>query len=129
MKEKTGISLSEMEIGFIALHIHSGITNKTLSEVNKHSRLVSDLVEMVEEQFDIEIDKNSIDYKRLVRHPRYAIERVVLGEKVAEPGKITSLLKEEYPVCYNLLWKLIKVMQQTLKKNVFDAEAVYLTLH
>jgi transcriptional antiterminator len=62
MKEKTGISLPEREIGFIALHSHSGITNKTLSEVNKHSRLVSDLVEMVEEQFDIEIDKDSIDY-------------------------------------------------------------------
>jgi transcriptional antiterminator len=54
---------------------------------------------------------------------------VGLGEKVAEPEKITPLLKEEYPVCYNISWKLIKVMQQILKKNVFDAEAVYLTLH
>jgi transcriptional antiterminator len=129
IKEKTGIALPEGEIGFIALHIHSGITNKTLSEINQHSQLISRLVEMVEEQFDIEIDKDSIDYKRLVRHLRYAIERVVRGETVAEPEKISSLLKEEYPVCYNLSWKLIKVMQKTLKKKVFDAEAVYLTLH
>ncbi len=129
IKEKTGISLPVGEIGFIALHIHSSITNKNLSEVNQHSQLVSKLVEMVEEQFEIEIDKESIDYMRLVRHLRFAIDRVTKGEKVAEPEKIASLLKDEYPVCYNLSWKLIKVMQQTLKMKVFDAEAVYLTMH
>jgi transcriptional antiterminator len=129
IKEKTGISLPVGEIGFIALHIHSALTNKNLSEVNQHSQLVSRLVGMVEEQFGIEIDKEGIDYMRLVRHLRFTIERVIKGERVEEPEKIASLLKEEYPVCYNLSWKLIKVMQQTLKMKVFDAEAVYLTMH
>lgn len=129
IKEKTGISLPVGEIGFIALHIHSAMTNRNLSEVNQHSQLVSRLVQMVEEQFEIDIDKESIDYMRLVRHLRFTIERVVKGEKVEEPEKINSLLKQEYPVCYNLSWKLIKVMQQTLKMKVFDAEAVYLTMH
>nr|WP_263323778.1 PRD domain-containing protein [Neobacillus sp. Marseille-Q6967] len=129
INEKTGISLPVGEIGFIALHIHSAITNKNLSEVNQHSQLVSRLVKMVEEQFQIDIDKESIDYMRLVRHLRFTIERVMKEEKVEEPEKISSLLKQEYPVCYNLSWKLIKVMQQTLKMKVFDAEAVYLTMH
>lgn len=129
INEKTGISLPVGEIGFIAIHIHSAMTNRNLSEVNQHSQLVSKLVKMVEEQFEIEIDKESIDYMRLVRHLRFTIERVVKGEKVDEPEKISFLLKQEYPVCYNLSWKLIKVMQQTLKMKVFDAEAVYLTMH
>jgi transcriptional antiterminator len=84
---------------------------------------------MIEEQLKIKIDKDSIDYTRLVRHLRYTIERVKNGERVEEPEKITFLLKEEYPVCYNLSWKLIKVMQQALAKPVYDAEAVYLTMH
>ncbi|KLT18219.1 glucose PTS transporter transcription antiterminator GlcT [Neobacillus vireti] len=129
INDKTGICLPVGELGFIALHIHSAITNKDLSVVNQHSQLVSRLVEMVEKQFNFEIDRESIDYMRLVRHLRFAIERVEKGEMVAEPEKIASLLKEEYPVCYNLSWKLIKVMQQSLKKKVFDAEAVYLTMH
>ncbi|EKN62686.1 transcriptional antiterminator BglG [Neobacillus bataviensis LMG 21833] len=129
INEKTAITLPVGEIGFIALHIHSAITNKNLSDVNQHSQLVSRLVKMVEEQFEIEIDKEGIDYMRLVRHLRFAIDRVVKGEKVEEPEKIASLLKVEYPVCYNLSWKLIKVMQQSLKQKVFDAEAVYLTMH
>ena len=39
------------------------------------------LGDMVEEQFDIVIDKEGIDYMRLVRHLRFAIERVVKGKK------------------------------------------------
>ncbi|MCH6269494.1 glucose PTS transporter transcription antiterminator GlcT [Neobacillus citreus] len=129
IKDRTGIELPVGEIGFIALHIHTAITNKNLSEVNQHSQLISRLVDMVEEQLLVEIDKESIDYMRLVRHLRFTIERVRNGEKVEEPEKIASLLKDEYPVCYNLAWKLIKVMQQALKMKVFDAEAVYLTMH
>jgi transcriptional antiterminator len=129
IRDKTGIFLPVGEVGFIALHIHSSITNKNLSDVNQHSQLVSKLVKMIEEQLKIQIDKESIDYMRLIRHLRFTIERVTNGEKVEEPEKISSLLKEEYPICYNLSWKLIKVIQQTLKQKVYDAEAVYLTMH
>ncbi|EAR63226.1 MULTISPECIES: glucose PTS transporter transcription antiterminator GlcT [Bacillaceae] len=127
--ERAGVHLPEGEVGFIALHIHSAVMNRNLSEVNQHSQLVTHLVNMIEEQLDIKIDKESIDYMRLVRHLRFTIERVHTGEQVEEPEKIADLLKSEYPVCYNLSWKLIKVMQQALRKKVFDAEAVYLTMH
>ncbi|GKU85274.1 glucose PTS transporter transcription antiterminator GlcT [Niallia sp. NCCP-28] len=129
IEEQKGLHLPVGEIGFIALHIHSAMMNKELSEVNQHSQLVTKLVNLIEEQLEVKIDKDSIDYMRLVRHLRFTIERVHTGEKVEEPEKITSLLKDEYPLCYNLSWKLIKVMQQTLKKQVYDAEAVYLTMH
>jgi transcriptional antiterminator len=127
--EKTDVKLPEGEVGFIALHIHSAVMNKNLSDVNRHSQLVTKLVDMIEERLRIKLDKESVDYMRLVRHIRFTIERVHSGEKVEEPEKISLLLKEEYPVCYNLSWKLIKVMQQELRKPVYNAEAVYLTMH
>ncbi|QUW22462.1 PRD domain-containing protein [Sporosarcina sp. Marseille-Q4063] len=129
VNEKLSIDLPEGEIGFIALHIHSAIENKNVGDLTAHSALIVKLINIIEEQLDLEIDKSSIDYTRLIRHLRYAIERMVRGEKVNEPLKITDVLKAEYPVCYNLAWKLIKVMQQSLQKDVQDAEAVYLTLH
>ncbi|MFJ7978404.1 glucose PTS transporter transcription antiterminator GlcT [Peribacillus sp. NPDC096379] len=126
---KTGISLPEGEAGFITLHIHSALTNKELAKVNQHSQLVTHLINLIEEQLQIDIDKESIDYVRLVRHLRYTIDRVLRGEKVEEPEILTTLLKDEYPLCYNLAWKLIKIMQQHLKEQVYDAEAIYLTMH
>ncbi|MER2255623.1 MAG: PRD domain-containing protein, partial [Priestia megaterium] len=102
---------------------------KDLSEVNQHSQLIYHLIQVVEEQLNVKINKDSIDYSRLVRHLRFMIDRVLAGEKVEEPEKIAMLLKEEYPLCYNVSWKVIKVMQQALHLPVYEAEAVYLTMH
>jgi len=124
-----GIHLPSGEVGFIALHVHSAITNTKLSDINRYSQLVTRLIGVIEEQLHLVIDRESIDYLRLVRHLRYTIERVLNGEKLEEPKKIADLLKNEYPTCYNLSWKLVKIMQQTLKKPVYDAESVYLTMH
>ncbi|WP_442597703.1 glucose PTS transporter transcription antiterminator GlcT [Neobacillus sp. D3-1R] len=129
INHQLNLSLPEGEAGFIALHIHSAVTNKNISEVNQYNQLISRLIDMVEEKFQFTIDKESIDYMRLVRHLRFTIERVKNEEIVKEPEKIALLLKNEYPVCYNLSWKLIKVMQQALQKPIYDAEAVYLTMH
>ncbi|KHF29977.1 PtsGHI operon antiterminator [Anoxybacillus sp. BCO1] len=85
LNDRLHIQLPEGEIGFIALHIHSALTNHQLSEVNQHSQLISRLVSVVEEQLDIRIDRESIHYLRFVRHLRYAIERVKKGEKIEEP--------------------------------------------
>ena len=129
IQDKTGIGLPQGEIGFITLHIHSAIANKDLSDVNQYSQLTFQLIQVIEEQLNVLINKDSIDYSRLIRHLRFMMDRVQSGEVVDEPEKIALLLKEEYPICYNLSWKLIKIMQHKLGKPVCDAEAVYLTMH
>jgi transcriptional antiterminator len=129
LNDKLNVQLPEGEIGFIALHIHSSISNKPLSEVNQYSQLISRLTEVIEESLKIKVDRESVNYLRLIRHLRYTIERVNSGESVTEPEKLAFLLKKEYPLCYNTSWKMIKVMQQVLKKSVYEAEAVYLTMH
>ncbi|WP_226585118.1 glucose PTS transporter transcription antiterminator GlcT [Halobacillus litoralis] len=127
--DKMGIQFPEGEIGFIALHIHSAVTDKTLREINKHNQLITHLVGLVEETMEVEINKNSVDYHRLVQHLHRAIDRVYQGEHVGDEIRLSKMLKEEYPVCYNLAWKLIKVMQKQLNKPVDESEAIYLTIH
>jgi transcriptional antiterminator len=117
------------EVGFIALHIHSAVTLKSISEINRHSQLIHQLIGLIENALEVQIDRDSLNYLRLVRHLRFTIERVKTGEKVEDPVKLREVLQKEYPVCYNLAWKVIKVMQQSLKEQVFDAEAVYLAIH
>ncbi|WNB93226.1 glucose PTS transporter transcription antiterminator GlcT [Bacillus sp. NEB1478] len=129
INRELNIYLPEGEIGFVALHIHSGITNKSVTDIKKHSVLINTLITMIQQSLDLLIDTKSINYLRLVRHLRHAIERISMGEKMEEQERLAKVLKEEYPVCYNLAWKLIKVMQNSLNKPVPHAEAVYLTMH
>lgn len=129
IKQKIGVELPEEEIGFITLHIHSAIGNRKAGEIASYTDLIVQLVGMIESQYGVSLEKESIDYMRLIRHLHFTIERVVRGEKVAEPKQMRSLLEAEYPQDYNLAWKLIKIMQQKLQKEVYEAEAIYLTLH
>lgn len=129
INSRLNIHLPEGEIGFIALHIYSSITNSELSSVNQNSKLIAHLVSLIETNLQLMLDKESIHYLRLVRHLQYAIERVKNGEKVEESQNFADLLKAEFPECYNLAWKLVKVMQKQLQLPVYEAETIYLTMH
>lgn len=126
---RLNISFPEGEVGFIALHIYSSTTNAEISSIHQNSRLITQLISLIEANLQIVLDKESIHYLRLVRHLQYAIERVKKGEKVEESQSFAELLKAEYPLCYNLAWKLVKVMQHELQLPVYDAESIYLTMH
>ncbi|WP_369902804.1 glucose PTS transporter transcription antiterminator GlcT [Bacillus manliponensis] len=129
INSRLNISLPEGEVGFIALHIYSSTTNSEISSIHQNSRLITKLISLIEMNLQIVLDKESIHYLRLVRHLQYAIERVKKGEKVEESQSFADLLKAEYPLCYNLAWKLVKVMQHELQLPVYDAESIYLTMH
>ncbi|MGG3573596.1 transcription antiterminator [Bacillus gobiensis] len=129
INERAGIELPEGEIGFIALHIHSALTDRPLSEVNQHSQLIGKMVQVIEDSFQMKVNRESVNYLRMIRHIRFTIDRIKRDEPIEEPEKLMLLLKNEYPLCYNTAWKLIKILQQSLKKHVHEAEAVYLTLH
>jgi transcriptional antiterminator len=130
LKVKLDIAIPEGEIGFITLHIHSALTDRDLSEINRHTQLINEMVTVIENSLKIKIDRTDINYLRLVRHFHASIERVQTEQFRPDQQEILAkVLQEEYPVCYNLAWKLIKIMQQKLQKSVPDAEAVYLTLH
>ena len=52
------------------------------------------LVKIIEEQLDVEIDKSSIDYMRLIRHLRFTIERVVARGRSCRTGKNYSIVEK-----------------------------------
>ncbi|MVP01390.1 PRD domain-containing protein [Paenibacillus sp. N10] len=129
INERMNTNLPEAEVGFVTLHIHGALTNRPVSEVNEYSRLIAELIALIESRMQITIDRSTIAYSRLLRHLRFAIERIRRKEKVNEPDKLGELLKQQYPELYSIAWTLMKVMQRRLKQPVYEAEAVYLTMH
>lgn len=129
LSEALGIKLPEGEIGFVALHLHSARTHRSISEINKSSQLVHRLLDLIEQELNTVLDKQSVDFLQLVQHLRNTIKRIEQGESTDSQEKLINLLKTEYPLCYNLSRKLIKVMEENLNHSISDGESVYLTLH
>lgn len=127
--QRLGVEIPEDELGFITLHLRSAQTQKSPTAMNHFSQLISKLVDLIEKELSFEIDKTSTDYARLVSHIRFAIERGERGQGLGENHPLSTLLQKEYPVCYNLAYKLVKIMQNELKLEIPEAEVSYLTLH
>ncbi|GGM36660.1 PtsGHI operon antiterminator [Paraliobacillus quinghaiensis] len=129
IKGRLDVPFPDGEVGFIALHIHSAVTDKSLRDINKHHKLISKMVNVIEENLEVKLEKGNMDYNRLIQHLHRAIERVYQGEQLGRQKTLAEMLKMTYPLCYNLAWKLIKVMQKQLNRPVDETEVLYLTIH
>ncbi|KKK35083.1 transcriptional antiterminator [Salinicoccus sediminis] len=126
---KYGIHLPEAEVGFIALHVHSSIYNRSVRDMNMLSEVVHQAITMIEYGLDTKVDQSSIQYDRFVRHISFCVQRVMNGESVPTQEHFDSLLKAQYPVCYNIAVKIVKMIQNKLQRKVYESEVVYLTMH
>ncbi|BAM46838.1 glucose PTS transporter transcription antiterminator GlcT [Amphibacillus xylanus] len=129
IKEELGVEFPEGETGFIALHIHSAITDRKIRDLNRHHELIALMVELIEENLNITINKDDVNYNRLLQHLHRAIDRVNQDNLLGKEEYLKNVLKTTYPICYNLAWKLVKVMQKQLNKPISESEVLYLTIH
>lgn len=129
INERLNIEFPEGEVGFVALQIYSAITNRDITELNEHSRLINEVVGVIEENFEIEFDKNSIYFQRLIRHLFFLFERTKKGEILNEPDSLKELLKKEYIDSYKMAEEVIRLVEEKLDITITDGEIVYLTMH
>lgn len=129
LNDKLNVKFPENETGFITLHIHSAISNHTIGEINMITEVVSKAIHIIEHDLAIQVNESSIVYSRFVRHISFAVERVMKNDEPPHQRNLEKLLKIQYPKCYNIAIKIVKMMQVHLKKPVYESELVYLTMH
>ncbi|WP_088043991.1 glucose PTS transporter transcription antiterminator GlcT [Bacillus sp. EAC] len=123
------INLPIEEVGFVTLHIVSNLSIEVVSDVHKFSQIIKELILYIEDYLKIKIDRESIHYSRLVRHLRFLIDRIFHGESSEESPALAIILKKEYPLCYDLAWKILKSIESSLNRKANEAEVIYLTIH
>ena len=77
--DRLGINLTDDEIGYIALHIHSSIMDQAVSQAMQMAEAVRQCVNLVEAETGKGIDIQSLSYNRLLNHIRYMIARTLKG--------------------------------------------------
>lgn len=121
------VYISEGEAGFIALHIHSARNSGKLSNTIKYSYLSSSIIEYVEDELDIEIDRKSLDYARFLTHIRFAIERIISNNILR--NDLIEVIKKAYPKSYEIAIEVSKILSKGLGKEVNEDEIGYLAVH
>lgn len=125
--EKFNVKVPKGEIGFIALHIHSAINDKSLSHTIKYSYLSNLIVKNVEENLNIKIDKKSLDYARFLTHIRFAIERLLTNKFIK--NDLASIIKEKYKKSYEVAEGISEILEEELGTAISSDEIAYLAMH
>jgi len=127
INQRLNILLPEDEAGFIALHLHAALENAGLSNTLKNARMVSQLVLTIENHLGKHIDRDSIDYLRLVTHLRFAIDRLEKNAPVV--NELLLPIKKKFKRSYKIAMDVSKVIENTLEKEVPEEEIGYIAIH
>lgn len=121
------IEIPKGEIGFITLHIHSAINDGKISNTLKNTYLSTRIVEYVEEELNIKIDRMSLDYARFCTHIKFAIQRIMENNTVN--NELSNVIKETYKESYSISEKICTIIEEELKLKVSEDEVAFLTIH
>jgi len=127
LQNEKKVNIPEGEIGYIALHIHSARNFGKISNTLKSTYLMNLIVEHVEQQIEVQIDKTSLDYARFLTHLRFAIKRIVLNTSIK--NDFIKEIKSRYKLSYKIAKGVSKILIKQLEKNVEEDEIAYLAMH
>ncbi|MFL0267433.1 glucose PTS transporter transcription antiterminator GlcT [Candidatus Clostridium radicumherbarum] len=127
MQKEIKVNIPEGEIGFIALHIHSARNSGKLSNTIKSTYLINSIVEQIEKEIKVNIDKTTLDYARFLTHLRFAIKRILIN--IAIKNDFIKEIRSKYKLAYKIAKNISKILTEQLEKEVSEDEIAYLAMH
>lgn len=127
LEERTGIFIPEGEAGFIALHIHSARNKGNLSNTVKYAYISNSISELIEQELNIKLDKESLYYARFIIHLRFTIERLI--KNIHLKNELLSTIKRKYKASYMLSSQIGKILEANLNIEVHPDEIGYIAMH
>jgi transcriptional antiterminator len=127
LEKHTGINIPDGEIGFITLHIHTARNKGKLSNTIKYSYLSNSIVELIEDELKIEIDRKSLDYARLIVHIRFALERIINSTPIK--NMLLDTVKRKFKRSFKIAAKVGDLLEGALNIKVVPDEIGYLAIY
>lgn len=129
IKKRLGVWLPKDEAAYIALHIINAEEQARNIE-NIDNRMVEDIVKIVESEYEIKINTDSVNYSRFVSHLHYLLKRGRDKELIkSENAALFKITKESYPKVYECAVKISEYLKKELRFELSDEEVLYLMLH
>jgi transcriptional antiterminator len=127
INERLNINLPDDEIGLIAMHIHAAIKKQEVSKTSLNTVIISEMVAFIEEDIEYTIDKNSMDYARLVTHLRFALERA--HKDIPIENLLLGTIKRKFKDSYSISKKVSDKIKMDFNISLSQDEIGYLAIH
>ena len=119
LHDSLGLNISDDEIGYVAMHIHSATSQDKLSQTVETANAVRKCINELEEVTGHTIPTDSFSYNRMMNHIRYMVVRIQQREYVS------STFPESFKIASTICHELSK----SLGSPTDELEIGYLAMH
>ena len=127
LEENANVAMTESEIGYIALHIHSAIAEQNVVSSMQVARCVRECINLIEKEIQQTIPVMTLSYNRLMNHVRYMILRVEQNEEIKI--SMNDYMELRFKKSYGIATYVCDEMSKILRVKLHENEIGYLAMH
>ncbi|WP_072723436.1 PRD domain-containing protein [Tepidibacter thalassicus] len=127
IKEELNLDLGYGEIGFITMHLHSARKNINVKETMKNTRILNEIIDIIQDGLRINLNKTDYIYKRLINHIQGALDRIKNGKCMENP--LLNNIKEEFKDSFEIIKKIKAKIEEEYETTVPEQELGYMAIH
>ncbi len=132
LEEKFGVRMKEDEAAFLAHHfVASSLDHMSDFSADDMTKLIAEIIGMVEASFQIDLNENDWDYQRFLTHLKFFAQRVI-SRKVMDTPADTELydeLSERYMHVNNCVNRIADHILINYHYDINTDEKMYLLIH
>ena len=131
LRKMLRIELPVDEAAFIALHFITAEYDTKMDVTFDIPRLIDDIIAIVESEFSIKIDKESIHYERFITHLKFFAARVLQAKQMPDDDDFLfrNMIRDQYKKSYACAQMIRQRLGECYKVTISEEEVVYLTVH
>ncbi|MFG6332810.1 MAG: PRD domain-containing protein [Lachnospiraceae bacterium] len=126
------VFLPKGEITSITMHILNAMegTSGKLEEKESSGVIIRKVTEIIEEHFDIQIDKESFNYFRFKNHMKYFVDRKSRKEEFTDQNQeLYDSMRKSYPETYACVLKINEYITEIFHERCSSEEMLYFIIH
>lgn len=127
IRNALGVEINDSEIGFVALHFHSARQNRKVSDTVKNTRMLKEIVDIIETSLDYKLSNEGLMYSRLITHLKIALTR--LEEHKYIENTLLDSIKEKFIDSFAIAAKIGSYIEENTNMKVSEDELGFLALH
>ena len=132
IRDSMKVELPKSEASLIALHfVNAQLDSGKMQETLEMTEIVSEILNIVNNHFKIELDEESLNYSRFLTHLQYFVLRQMNRKPVdiSDDRALYELIMKKYGKSFKCVLEIQNHLHDKYNWEITDDEIAYLVLH
>lgn len=130
LNDRLSTKFTDDEAGFIALHFVNAEYNTSIRDTFEMTNMIQGILQLVKDEFEMELDEESLHYERFVTHLKFLAQRIYRHELLEdEEVEFARMMKGKYPKEYECSKKIADYIEKEYNGVISGEEVMFLAIH